>query len=334
MTHPGSAAPLGDAPVPLVVLTGFLGAGKTTVLNRVLAVQHRWRLAVIVNELGRIDIDGKLLKARAGDVVELTGGCVCHEVQTQDELWGALHEVVARSRPERIVLETTGIAEPQAILDGLAAWSGPKADRAPVVAASAVVAVVDGEAGVAQLERHVEARAQVAAADRIFLSKLDRATPDGLVALHRALDALNVEAERAAFPATREGTAELVPWLLDRPAPSAGARRHTRARAPHTHSQLAAVAFADEAPLAGEALLALCARLGPALVRVKGFVHLAGEARRGFLERAGADTRLCLGEPWPSGPRRTELVFIGEALDAGALRRELWACRTEAQVRR
>ena len=108
-------------PVPLVIVSGFLGAGKTTVLNRVLGAQHHRRLAVIVNELGRIDIDGKLLRARAGDVVELAGGCVCHEVRTQEELWGALDEVIARSRPEVVVLETTGIAEPQAILDGLAA---------------------------------------------------------------------------------------------------------------------------------------------------------------------------------------------------------------------
>src|SRR3954454_4363047 len=102
--------------VPLVVVTGFLGAGKTTALNRVLGAQHRRRVAVIVNELGRIDIDGRLLRARAGDMVELAGGCVCHEVRTQAELWGALREVIERSRPERVVLETTGIAEPEAIL--------------------------------------------------------------------------------------------------------------------------------------------------------------------------------------------------------------------------
>jgi G3E family GTPase len=79
-------------------------------------------------------------------------------------------------------------------------------------------------------------------------------------------------------------------------------------------------------PLLGPPLLALCHRLGPGLVRVKGFVHVAGEDRRGFLERAGNVTELRLGEPWPAAPR-TELVFIGENLDPGALRRELWACR-------
>lgn len=305
--------------IRLVILSGFLGAGKTTVLNRVLGAQRRHRLAVIVNELGRIDVDGRLLRARSGDVLELTGGCVCHEVRTQEELWDALDEVVARARPERIVLETTGIAEPQAILEGLEAR--PEG-RAPVHAA-AVVTVVDADAAVAQLERHPEARAQVQIADRLLLSKLDLARPEVLPAVHRALDALNPGAERAAFPPTEEATAELVPWLLDRPVARAGRRSPAR---PHAHGQLVAAAYADEAPLVAEPLLALCDRLGPALVRLKGFVNLFGEPRRAFLERAGNHTTLRLGDPWPAGPRRTELVFIGEGLDPGAVRRELRAC--------
>jgi G3E family GTPase len=303
-------------PIPLVIVTGFLGAGKTTVLNRVLGAQHHRRVAVIVNELGRIDIDGKLLRARAGDVVELAGGCVCHEVRTQEELWGALDEVIARARPERVVLETTGIAEPQAILDGLAALPPERAK----VKASAVVTVIDADAGAEQLDRHAEARAQVTVADRLLLTKLDLAPPERVNAVHQALDALNPGAERATFPP--EATAELVPWLLDRPG-SARARMPGR---PHAHGQLVAAAFSDDAPLLGPPLLALCHRLGPALVRVKGFVHLAGEDRRGFLERAGNVTELRLGDLW-TGPRRTELVFIGDDLDPAALRRELWTCR-------
>src|SRR5262245_52197796 len=265
--EPEPKAEPGAGPVPLVVLTGFLGAGKTTVLNRVLGAQHRWRLAVIVNELGRIDIDGKLLEARSGDVVELAGGCVCHEVRTQEELWGALDETITRSRPERIVLETTGIAEPAALLEGLEAY--------PRVRAAAVVSLVDAEAGTTTLERFAEARAQVQAADRLLLSKLDRALPEGLGALHRALDILNPAAERAAFPSTDEGTHELSAWLLDRPGAAAG--RVHKAEHPHRHGQLTAATFSDEAPLLGEPLLDLCRRLGPALVRAKGFVNLAGE---------------------------------------------------------
>jgi G3E family GTPase len=309
----------GEDPVPLIILSGFLGAGKTTVLNRVLGVPPRWRLAVVVNELGRIDVDGKLLRARKGDVIELPGGCVCHEVRTQQELWTALEEVLARARPDRLVLETTGIAEPQAIVDGLDALGR----RDPAVVVRAVVTVVDAEAGLGQLQRHSEARAQVAMADRLILSKLDRTDPERLAALHKALDELNAEAERAAFPPGEDGARDLYGWLL-----ADGAARPARAvaPAPHAHGQLVAAAFAHEQPLVGEPLLALCDRLGSALVRVKGFVDLAGEDRRGFLERAGSSTSLRLGDPWPAGPRRTELVFIGEGLDPAALRRELLAC--------
>jgi G3E family GTPase len=310
------------SPVPLVILTGFLGAGKTTVLNRVLGAQHHRRVAVIVNELGRIDIDGRLIRARAGDVVELAGGCVCHEVRTMEELWGAFDEVIPRARPERIVLETTGIAEPAAILEGLE-------ERPPElrnVIAAGVVTVVDAEAGLDQLERYPEARAQVQSADRLLLSKLDLAAADLLEALHGALGRLNPAAERASFPPTAQGTAALVPWLLDSVEPRAPAG-HERSHAPHAHGQLVAFAYADEAPLLAEPLLALCRRLGPALVRAKGFVNLAGEPRRGFLERAGHQLTLGLGGPWPAGARRTELVLIGQDLDPAALERQLWACR-------
>jgi G3E family GTPase len=310
------------APPPLLILTGFLGAGKTTTLNRVLTRQHRRRIGVIVNELGRVDIDSRLIKARAGDVMELVGGCVCHEVRVQSELWAAIDEVARRSGAELVLLETTGIAEPWSILDGL---DGLPPAEAPAIAAG-VICVVDAEAGARQLAEHEEARAQAEAADRILLTKLDLAPPERLAAVHRALAQRNPAAERASFPSTEAGAAELVPWLLDTRARAARGARVPGLK-PHAHGQLGAVAFTDEAPLLAEPLLELVARLGSALVRAKGFVHLAGEARRGFLERAGDRTALTLGEPWGADPPRTEIVLIGAGLDEGALRRQLWACR-------
>jgi len=304
---------------PLVLLTGFLGAGKTTTLNRVLGRQLRLRVGVIINELGRIDIDTRLIKSRAGDVMELAGGCVCHEVRVQSELWAAIDEVNRRSRPEVVVLETTGIAEPWSILSGLEDLGA----GAPAVAAG-VVCVVDAEAGAGQLARHEEARAQVEAADRILLTKLDLAAGDAVVALHRELARRNPAAERASFPVTDEGTAALIPWLLD----PRGAPRTSRAdRHAHAHGQLAVVTFTDPEPLLAEPLVAVIEALGEALVRAKGFVNLAGDDRRGFLERAGARTGLATGEPWGASPRGTELVLIGDGIDADAIRRQLWACR-------
>jgi G3E family GTPase len=99
-----------------------------------------------------------------------------------------------------------------------------------------------------------------------------------------------------------------------------GARRH------HHGNQLIAVTFSDDAPLVGERVLAYVESLGDRLIRAKGFVHLAGDARRGFLERAGIRTELRHDGEWRTRPR-TELVLIGDDLDEAAIHRALWACR-------
>ena len=308
--------------VPFTILTGWLGAGKTTALNRMLGAPHGRKIAVLVNELGRIAIDSKLILARGSDVLELAGGCICCSVDLKNDLWDGIADVVRRSRPSHVVLETTGIAEPAAILAGLDKVPGAVRDE---IVPAGVVCVVDAEAAPAQLARRDEAREQVVAADRVLLSKLDLASPDQVTAAHAAIAALNVSAERAAFPATDDGSMALTAWLLEPRTPRRASRDHHHA---HRHGQLVAAAFSDPAPLAAAPLLAYLESLGDRLVRCKGFVHLAGEPRRGYLERAGLHTELRLLEPWAdSEDRRTELVLIGEGLDDGAVRRALWACR-------
>ena len=114
-------------------------------------------------------------------------------------------------------------------------------------------------------------------------------------------------------------------WLLEVRTPRAPGHAHHRHA--HRHGQLVAVVYADDAPLVAGPLMAAVEALGDRLVRAKGFVHLAGEPRRGFVERAGLRTSLTLREPWGDEPRRTELVLIGDDLDEAAVRRALWACR-------
>lgn len=308
------------APVPFTILTGWLGAGKTTALNRMLAAPHGRRIAVLVNELGRIAIDTRLVLYRGGDVLELAGGCVCCKVDLKNDLWDGIGDIVQRSQPEQVVLETTGIAEPAAILEGLERVT--PAVRARIVPAG-VVCVVDAEAGAAQLERRDEAREQLLAADRVLLSKLDLAAEDAARATHDRIRALNPAAERAAFPQDDDGAMAMTAWLLEARAQAARPHGHR----PHRHGQLVAAVFADPAPLVAGPLLEAVEALGSRLVRVKGFVHLAGEPRRGFLERAGLRTELRLLAPWGDAPRRTELVLIGDDLDEAAVRRALWACR-------
>src|ERR1051325_9975862 len=132
----------GSMRVPFTILTGWLGAGKTSPPNRMLAAQHGRRIAVLGNELGRISIDTQLILNRGGDVLELAGGCVCCKVDIKNDLWDGIGDIVARSQPDAVVLETTGIAEPAAILDGLVQVKDEVRER---IVPAGVVCVVDAE---------------------------------------------------------------------------------------------------------------------------------------------------------------------------------------------
>jgi G3E family GTPase len=328
--------------VPFTILTGWLGAGKTTALNRMLGAPHGKRIAVLVNELGRISIDTQLIVGRGGDVLELAGGCVCCKVDIKNDLWEGITDVVARSRPDHVVLETTGIAEPAAILESLVATQptateiGAKraAEQAAArerIAPAGVVCVVDAETGASALTEREEAAAQAMAADRVLISKLDVAPSETVRATHDRLDTLAPEAERAAFPADQ--ALAMTAWLLEsRPLRAWTQRTHDHhdGDSHHHGGQLVAIAFSDDAPLVGERVLAVLEALGARLVRAKGFVHLAGDDRRGFVERAGVRTTLEHRDAWGVAARRTELVMIGDGLDEAALRRALWACRAGA----
>lgn len=333
------------AKVPFTILTGWLGAGKTTALNRMLGAAHGKRIAVLVNELGRISIDTQLIVGQGGDVLELAGGCVCCKVDIKNDLWEGIAEIVERSKPDHVVLETTGIAEPAAILESLVAAPKAGADDDEAIAAkrvreqkaareritpAGVICVVDAESGAAALEEREEAAAQVMGADRVLISKLDVAEADAARKTHERLDALAGHAERASFPEDAAGALALTSWLLEarplRAWSSPGHEHEHEGDAHHHGGQLIAVTFAEKAPLVAERLMAVIDALGTRLVRAKGFVHLAGEFRKGFVERAGVRTELKLLEPWETDPM-SEIVFIGDDLDEPALRRALWACR-------
>src|SRR5262245_50848830 len=193
--------------VPFTILTGWLGAGKTTALNRMLAAQHGKRIAVLVNELGRISIDTQLIVARGGDVLELAGGCVCCKVDIKNDLWDGIGDIVARSAPDHVVLETTGIAEPAAILEGLVRVTEAVRDR---------IVPAGGVAGGEAVHAREEARAQALSADRVMIAKLDRASPEAARRCHALLDELAPAAERAAFPHDDAGALAMTAWLLER----------------------------------------------------------------------------------------------------------------------
>jgi G3E family GTPase len=187
--------------IPLHLLTGFLGAGKSTVLSHLLTHPGGERIAVLVNEVGELALDHHLLETLEGDVLLLSSGCVCCTIG--GELFAAIERVLTLS-PSRIVVETTGIADPAPILHGLANHPRLKSE----VVLSGVISVVDAERGEMLLDEP-EARAQVELSDRIILSKVDLA-PKRVPLLRARLEA---EAPAAEIREAVNGEVEAA-WLL------------------------------------------------------------------------------------------------------------------------
>ncbi len=175
--------------LPVTLLTGFLGSGKTTVLNHLL--RHLPLTAVVMNEFGEIGLDHQLLEESRGPLALLSGGCVCCQIQgtLAPTLKNLFMSRANGTLPpyERIIIETTGIADPAPILDTLLneRWLAARHKL------DGVVTVVDAVFGVQQLQAHIEAARQVAVADRLLLSKTDLASLQQIAAITARLAELN-----------------------------------------------------------------------------------------------------------------------------------------------
>ena len=190
--------------IPVTLLTGFLGAGKTTLLNRLLHDSFAGRIAVIVNEFGEAGLDHDLIENVAEDIVLMESGCICCTIRSDlSRTLADLHDRLDAGALtfDRVVIETTGLADPGPIHHTL------MLDRqiARSFRLDGIVTAVDAALGAATLDRHAEAQAQVAMADRIVLTKCDLIAPMDRAALERKLDALNpqavrLQADRGALP--------------------------------------------------------------------------------------------------------------------------------------
>jgi len=261
-------------PVPVTILTGALGAGKTTLLNAGLRGVLT-NVAVVVNEFGAIGIDHDLIRAATEDVVLLPGGCVCCQVRAdlavallQLERSAALCEIPAF---ERVVVETSGLAEPGPILQ-LFAESPALAGRFRI---DALVCVVDAQQGSAALAEEGCAARQALLADRLLVTKSESVSPDALAQLEDRLGALNPQAEILRVP---RGVAEAA-WFDT--ALLAGVREVPAAllRAAHDDAvESFVLRWPSVQPMAalGAWLQGLSDTQGARLLRVKGIVAAEG----------------------------------------------------------
>lgn len=285
---------------PVDVVTGFLGSGKTTLIRRLLGAPSGRRVAVLVNELAGLDVDGRTLEgiAGVGRAVELEGGCICCEVSAA-RLGRAVESLLDRVRPDLVVLETSGAAEPGPAVERL---------REAGLTLDAVIAVVDAERAGDALDLPV-GRAQVAAADIVLVNRVDLAAPGTEAGLDARLARLNPRAAR--LRAVRAGID--VDLLFATGVGRLARREETAgpAAAPHgfeARTLCPAGRFDRGRLIAALAALPACAWRAKGIVRVAdGELALLVNAVRGRVEAEWL--------PFPATASR--LVVIGPGLAAG-----------------
>ena len=333
---------MGKARIPIAVLTGFLGSGKTTVLRHLAQKGELSRTLVLVNEFGEVGLDHHLLTPIADDtLVAIDSGCICCTIRADlAQTLAAAPGRYARGGErwfDRVVIETTGIADPAPVLQtilGEPAVSGR-------YALAGVVTTVDAVNGLESIDTHPEALKQVAVADRLLLTKTDLVTPDEIESLLRRIRDV---APSAPVAPVLNGAAK-VDWLfaggtyaLDGKHPDVEgwlrAERESTEQSHHDHGeahdrnrhgriQASCLTFAEPVdPAAFEACLeSLMLFRGADLLRIKGIVNVIGMDKPMVIH----GVQHVFHPPeildrWPGPDHSTRIVLIARNLDHEALR--------------
>ncbi|KOU22421.1 cobalamin biosynthesis protein CobW [Streptomyces sp. WM6372] len=333
-------------------MSGFLGSGKTTLLNHLLGNRGGTRIGVVVNDFGSIEIDAMAVAGQVGDsMVSLGGGCLCCAVDGS-ELDAYLEKLSAPvHRIDVIVIEASGLAEPQEMIRMLVAGENP------AIRYGGLVQVVDAAEFDETRAKHPETDRHLAVADLVVLNKTDRVEPAGLTRIGAELGTLCPGTPVVAADHGRidpELLFDRRPWTETRGQLSfedliSQARDDAEAdpeahdadhedhedhedHAGHAHTVYESTEFVSEQALNPRRFIDFLDRRPAGLYRIKGYVHFGvpGHEERYEVHAVGRFLRFVPG-PWGRGePRRSQLVLIGSGTDAPALLRELEACREPA----
>ena len=335
------------AKVPVTVVTGFLGSGKTTLIRHLISNANGKKLAVLVNEFGSEGVDGEILKSCADancpaeNIVELANGCICCTVA--DDFIPAMEQLLSRQvKPDHILIETSGLALPKPLLkafdwpeirsritvDGVIALADAEAvaagrfapDPAAVEAQRAADENLDHETPLSEVFED-----QIACADIVLLTKADLAGAKGLEAARAAISA--EMPRRVPILAVVDGVVDARVILgLEAAAEADLAARpsHHDGEDEHEHNDFASVVIELPEIRDLDKLIASVQRLAREqnVLRAKGYIAVAGKPMRLLLQAVGERVRHQFDTAWGMRPRQSKLVVIGEHgdIDEAAIR--------------
>jgi cobalamin biosynthesis protein CobW len=331
-------APLNTlAKIPVTVITGFLGSGKTTLIRHLMANPQGKRLAILVNEFGTFGVDGDILKSCADancpeeNIVELANGCICCTVA--DDFIPTIEALMALpTRPDHIIIETSGLALPKPLLkafdwpairsritvDGVVTLADAEAvaagrfapDLAAVAAQRAADPALDHETPLSEVFED-----QIACADIVLLSKADLAGAAGLAAARAVIMAESPR--RVAMISMTDGIIDpqIILGLNAAAEDDIAARpSHHDGEDDHEHDDFNSITITLAETSDPDALQEAIRRLAREqdILRVKGFVAVAGKPMRLLVQAVGTRVRAQYDRPWGDAPRLTRLVVIAE----------------------
>jgi G3E family GTPase len=328
--------------IPVTLITGFLGSGKTTLISKLLKHPDMRRVAVVINEVGEIGIDHDLVTMSSENITLLANGCICCSVRT--DLQETLRDLFAQRRVgevfdfDRVIVETTGLADPAPVVQTLASDTLLEAQYR----LDGLITLVDGVLGLGQIQDQTEAVKQIAIADKVFITKSDLADAPTLQALREAIGALNPRASidtlvngeiephalmALGLASARAGqqTLRFLGEALDGSASTdapEGGRYLAQAAATHDRS-VRTVSLRFKQPFQwasfSAALELLSTLRGPDLLRVKGIVNVDGKpvVVQGVQHIFHTPVEL---DRWPSADTDSRLVLITRNIEADVIR--------------
>lgn len=312
---PNSLSPV-DGRIPVTIVAGFLGSGKTTLVNHILTNQVGLRAAVLVNEFGEIGIDNELIASVEERVVLLSNGCVCCTIN-EDLITVTLQLLKRFPELNCVLLETSGVADPLPL-----AGTFVKTELRAVTRLDSIVTVVDAENFTLNLQRAAVAHAQIDTADILLLNKTDVVDPDTLELLESRLRIMKPGARIYRTSHARIPLSFLLSVNLFEDARAYGVPDHLHV------DGFNSVAVECPDPLSPERFQRFLRQSLPDTVfRAKGILCFAGDDRRHVFHLSGRRVSF-ESETWRGAERLNRAVFIGQRLDPAAIQAAFLDCCT------